>query len=119
MANHQNAEADQQNTHPAHRRDHFAQHEVGQQRHHAISHGRGRLNVAVIGPGQHQHVRRKKPIREAMPSQIVPEVRTRESTSSAAAGVPMLTAPMRFIPFPSSTLPKGPKITIKRSTDRF
>ena len=49
-----------------------------------------------------------------MPSQIVPDVRTRERKSSASAGVPTLAAPMRFIPLPSSTLPKGPNITIKK-----
>src|ERR1700731_2512634 len=55
-ADHKNPQANHRDTRPSQRRDSFTQHQVPQQRNHAVSKRGSRLNEAVIRPRQHQHI---------------------------------------------------------------
>lgn len=59
-ANDENAKADQGDAGPAKRRDVFTENEIAEDRDGSIGQGGGGLNVAVVGPGEKQHVHEKK-----------------------------------------------------------
>src|SRR6266581_3511917 len=55
-ADHKNAQANNRDTRPSQGRNSFTQHQISQQRNHAISKRGSGLNEAVICPRQHQHI---------------------------------------------------------------
>lgn len=56
----ENTEADQSDAGPAKGRDVLTEDKIAQDGHRGISEGRGGLHVAVVGPGEEEHVHEKK-----------------------------------------------------------
>jgi hypothetical protein len=77
LPNHKDTQADDGNPQPAQRRNRLAQHEISEQRGNAIAYRGCRLDIAVIRPGQNQHIGQEKGKQRATPSQMEPVPKTR------------------------------------------
>src|SRR5450755_402560 len=60
LADDEDAKTDDDHAEPTQWRDDFAEEQVAEQRHHRVGKRGSWLHIAVVGPGEHQHVGHKK-----------------------------------------------------------